>query len=100
MVLHGIHLDAARIALLCRRAGVRRAFVFGSILSDRFADRSDIDLLIEIDPHNPPGLLTLGGLQADLSDLLGRPVHLTLLGGVPPEERPALLAKARSLDAA
>lgn len=98
--LHGIQFDLPRIQTACRRAGVVRLFLFGSILTDRFGPESDIDLLVETDPRNPAGLLALGGLQMDLSDLLGRTVHLTLLGGVPSDERPAVLAHARALDAA
>lgn len=98
--LHGIEFDSARIVAACRRAGVVRVFLFGSILTDRFGPDSDIDLLVETDPDNPPGLLKLGGLQMDLSDMLGRTVHLTLLGGVPAKDRPAVLAHARTLDAA
>lgn len=97
---HGIDFDAARIGELCRRAGVVRAYIFGSILTNRFGPHSDIDLLIETDPSHPAGLLTLGGLQMDLSELLGRTVHLTLLGGVPGPDRTRLLAQARALDAA
>jgi predicted nucleotidyltransferase len=100
LVLHDVTFDAARIGAACRRAGVLRLFVFGSILTDRFGPGSDIDLLVETDPLRPPGLLALGGLQMDLSELLGRTVHLTLLGGVPASERPAVLARARMLDAA
>lgn len=98
--LHGITFDLARIGDVCRRAGVVRAHLFGSILTDLFGPDSDIDLLIEVHPSNPPGLLALGGLQMDLADLFGRPVHLTLLGGVPAQERPGMLARARTLDAA
>jgi hypothetical protein len=36
----------------------------------------------------------------DLAELLGRAVHLTLLGSVPADERAKVLAKARMLDAA
>ena len=98
--LHDITFDPAAIAPACRRAGITRLFVFGSILTDRFGPDSDIDLLVETDPTDPPGLLALGGFQMDLTDLLGRAVHLTLLGGVPPAERPAVLAQARMLNAA
>jgi hypothetical protein len=98
--LHGISFDLPRIGAACRRVGVVRLFVFGSILTDRFRPDSDIDLLVETDPLRPVGLLALGGLQMDLSDILGRSVHLTLLGGVPASERPAVLARARMLDAA
>lgn len=98
--LHGIRFDPQRIAALCRRAGVARAYLFGSILTNRFGAASDIDLLVETDPRQPAGLLALGGLQMDLSDLFGRPVHLTLLGGVPEPQRRLLLLSARPLDAA
>lgn len=98
--LHGVNFDLPRIAAACRAAGVLRLFLFGSILTDRFREDSDIDILVETDPRRPPGLLALGGLQMDLSDLLGRSVHLTLLGGVPANERTAVLARARMLDAA
>ena len=100
MRLNGIEFDQARIAALCRETGVVRLFVFGSILTDRFRPDSDIDLLVETDPLRPVGLLTLGGLQMDLSDLLGRTVHLTMLNGVPADERAGVLARARMLDAA
>lgn len=98
--LHDITFDLPKIAAACREVGAVRLFLFGSILTDRFGPDSDIDLLVETDPRNPPGLLALGGLQMDLSELLGRTVHLTLLGGVPASERPGVLASARLLDAA
>ncbi len=100
LVLHGITFDLSRIADACRRAGVVRLYVFGSILTDRFRADSDIDFLIETDPRRPVGLFALGGLQMDLAELLERSVHLTLLGGVPASERAGVLAKARMLDAA
>lgn len=100
MRIQGIDFDHERIARLCRGAGVARLFVFGSILGNRFQPGSDIDLLVETDPDNPPGLLALGGLQMDLSELLGRNVHLTLLGGVPAGDRREVLEHARLLDAA
>ena len=98
--LHGITFDLPRIADACRRAGVVRLYIFGSILTDRFCDDSDIDFLIETDARRPVGLFALGGLQMDLAELMGRTVHLTLLGGVPASERAGVLSKARMLDAA
>ena len=100
MVINGVTFEINAIERLCRAAGVVRLYVFGSILTDRFGPDSDVDVLVETDPAHPPGLLRLGGLQMDLSDLLGRNVHLTLLSGVPPATRADLLSRARSLDAA
>ena len=98
--LHGISFDPRRITALCRQAGAVRGFLFGSILTDRFGVESHIDILVETDPQRPVGIFALGGLQMDLTEFLGREVHLTSLGGVPPAERPRLLATAMSLDAA
>ena len=98
--LHGLHFDLPRIADACRRAGVLRAYLFGSILTDTFGPGSDIDILVETDPAHPAGLLALGGLQMDLTELLGRHVHLTMLGGMPQSDRANVLAHARMLHAA
>lgn len=100
MVVNGVTFPLGVMNRLCREAGVRGLYLIGSILSDRFVSDSDIDLLVETDPAHPTGLLRLGGLQMDLADLLRRPVHLTLLGGVPASARPALIEKARRLIAA
>lgn len=100
MDLNGVTFPQAEIDRLCRAAGVVRLYVFGSILTDQFGPSSDIDLLVETDPRRPSGLLRLGQLQMDLSELLGRTVHLTMLGGVPGAERSAVLARARRLHAA
>jgi uncharacterized protein len=100
MVLNGIQFDLAKIAALCRKAGVVRAYLFGSVLTDRFRADSDIDILVETEGGQPVGLLTLGGLQMDLTELLGHPVHLTLLSGLPRTDREVVLRKARALIAA
>lgn len=98
--LHGITFDGPRIADACRRAKVVRLYLIGSILTERFHADSDVDVLVETDPQHPAGLLALGGLQMDLTEMLGRTVHLTLLGGVPASKRTGILAQARMLNAA
>jgi len=80
---------------LCRRYGVRRLWLYGSILRPDFRPDSDIDVLVETDRKHPMGLFKLGGLQSDLVSMMGRPVHLTTLGSVPERLRPELLSSAR-----
>lgn len=41
------------IRILCRRNKVRTLYVFGSVLTDEFTERSDIDLIVEIDSDDP-----------------------------------------------
>lgn len=38
-----------QIAELCRKYHVRKLFAFGSVLTDRFNDESDIDLIADFD---------------------------------------------------
>ena len=95
--VHGITFDLALLSEAARRSAVVRMHLFGSILTDQFGADSDIDILVETDPHHAPGIFALGGLQMELSELLGRTVHLTLLGGVPAGERGPLLGSARML---
>lgn len=45
-----IELNLQRIFDLCRRHRVKSLAVFGSILTDRFNDRSDVDLLVDFEP--------------------------------------------------
>lgn len=48
-----IELNLQRIIDLCRRHKVRSLAVFGSILTDRFNDQSDVDLLVDFEPIDP-----------------------------------------------
>ncbi len=45
-----IELNLQRIIDLCRKHKVKSLAVFGSILTDRFNDQSDVDLLVDFEP--------------------------------------------------
>lgn len=45
-----IELNLQGIIDLCRRHKVKSLAVFGSILTDRFNDQSDVDLLVDFEP--------------------------------------------------
>jgi nucleotidyltransferase len=44
-----IELNLQRILELCRKHRVKTLSVFGSILTDRFNDQSDVDLLVDFE---------------------------------------------------
>lgn len=71
-----VSLDRAAIAALCRQFGVRRLVVFGSILTDRFDDSSDVDFLVEFGDDVDDRFEAFFGLKEALELLLGRPVDL------------------------
>ena len=51
-----IELNLEKIYELCRKYKVKTLSVFGSILTDRFNDESDVDLLVTFIPHDPDSL--------------------------------------------
>lgn len=63
--------DKAALARLCRRHHIRRLALFGSRLKGNERPDSDVDLLIEFEAGEAPGLIGLAGIEAELSLLLG-----------------------------
>jgi uncharacterized protein len=80
MTYHGIEFDPARIAAFCRRHGIAKLSLFGSILRADFRPDSDIDVLVEFPPAARVSLFELGGMLLELSEMLGRPVDLKTPG--------------------
>jgi uncharacterized protein len=71
------------ITELCRRHGVRRLDVFGSILREDFdAGRSDVDILVEFDPRVAASFTNFLNLKEALEALFGRSVDLVELRAV------------------
>ena len=74
-----IELNLQRIFDLCRKHKVKTLAVFGSILTDRFNDQSDVDLLVDfesIDHDKFDYVSNYFGLRDALEMLLGRRVDL------------------------
>ncbi len=71
-----IQLDTERIAAFCREHGIRKLSLFGSLLHDDFdPERSDVDVLVELQPGARPGLAYFGWSD-ELSGIIGRKVDL------------------------
>ena len=62
---------------ICARYGVKRLVLFGSALTDRFEESSDLDFLIELG-DKARGLIRYMGVKTDLEALFNRPVDLVM----------------------
>lgn len=77
-----IELNLQQIFALCRKHKVKTLSVFGSILTDRFNDNSDVDLLVDFEDYDRdnPGdfdyVTNFFDLQDSLESLLKRKVDL------------------------
>jgi uncharacterized protein len=71
-----IQLDPEFVAEFCQRHHVQRLSFFGLVLTDRFRPESDVDVLIEFEPEQTPGLFALARMQFEIEAVVGRPVDL------------------------
>ena len=77
MTVAQIEIPEAKIAQLCRRNGIRKLALFGSVLTNRFSASSDLDVLVEFQPREHVGFFRLADIEDELSQLLaGRKVDL------------------------
>src|SRR5215472_3177012 len=60
----------------CERNHIRKFSLFGSVLTPRFRPDSDLDVLVEFDRGHVPGLVTLAGMEMELSEAFGHKVDL------------------------
>ena len=96
VTLSGVTIPHEPIAEFCRRHGVKRLSLFGSILRDDFGPDSDIDVLVEFQPGTRVGLRFFS-LERELSALLGRKVDLNTLGFLSKYFRDEVLSEAEAL---
>ncbi|MDZ4065155.1 MAG: nucleotidyltransferase family protein, partial [Coriobacteriia bacterium] len=84
--------EILRIASRRRACNVR---VFGSVARGDARENSDVDLLVDLEPH--ASLFDLGGLNGELEELLGVKVDVVPVGSLKPHVRARALAEATPL---
>ena len=90
-----IDTEPDKITAFCRKHHIRKLALFGSVLREDFSADSDVDVLVEFDPQHVPGLIRLGGMAQDLSDILnGRKVDLLTAEDISDYFRKDVLATA------
>jgi predicted nucleotidyltransferase len=59
-----------------RAKGALHAAVFGSVARGEARPDSDVDVLVDLEPHKPCGVYEYVRLQHDIADLFGRKVDM------------------------
>jgi predicted nucleotidyltransferase len=93
-------IPTTEIADFCRRHGIARLSLFGSVLREDFSPSSDIDVLVEFQPGRAPGFIGFAGMQIELSKILSRTVDLRTPADLSGYFRDEVLQEARLLHAA
>ena len=71
-----LKISSERLTDFCRRNGIRKLSLYGSVLKKTMRPDSDIDLLVEFYDDRLPGFFSLCRMENELSDLFGRKVDL------------------------
>lgn len=99
MNVAGVSVDEEALAAVCRRYGVTRLDVFGSVGRGDARPDSDIDVLYELAPDARLGW-RIEDLADELSASLGRRVDLVSRNALHQRLRDKVLSEARLLYAA
>jgi uncharacterized protein len=90
-------LDHEQVAAFCKRNHIRKLSFFGSVLTDRFTDESDVDMLVEFDKGKEPGLFGMVRMERELGEIIGRKVDLRTAAELSRYFRDKVLAQAEPL---
>jgi predicted nucleotidyltransferase len=66
-----ISIPREEIADFCRRNGIGRLALFGSVLTGEFSESSDVDVLVQFRPQERVGFFRLADMETQLSGLFG-----------------------------
>lgn len=91
-----IDIPISRIEDFCRRHHIQRLAFFGSVLRDDFSPDSDVDVLVEFEPDAQVGLITLAGMEIELSNILKRRAEMHTTQSLNPHFRDEVLDLAET----
>ena len=70
------YIPSEKLQSFCRKNHIKKLSLFGSALRDELTPESDIDLLVEFEEDHIPGLITLAGMEIELTEIIGRKVDM------------------------
>lgn len=65
------NIDARTVQKFCESHQIRKLALFGSQAKGTANPESDVDLLVDFEPDNVPGLMGIASMEEELSALLG-----------------------------
>ncbi|WP_245971557.1 nucleotidyltransferase family protein [Calidithermus terrae] len=95
LTLERLRERKAEILAVAAKHGASNLRVFGSVARGKADGNSDLDLLVDLEEGR--SLWDLGGLTADLEDLLGVRVDVGTARSLRPEIRDEVIAEAIAL---
>jgi uncharacterized protein len=88
-------ISSEQLAEFCRRHHIAKLSIFGSTIHGKQRPDSDIDFLVEFERGREPGLIALGAIELELSQLLeGRKVDIRTPPDLSPYFREQVMQEA------
>ncbi len=85
-----------KLVNFCQKNGIKKMYLFGSVLSEDFSPLSDIDVVVEFQEGKTPGWEFVD-LEQQLQNIFERKVDLTTKGGMSSDFRDRVMNEARLL---
>lgn len=92
-----IDIPIEKIRKFCSKNHIRKLALFGSVLTNHFRKKSDVDILVEFDSKHIPGLMGVSELEYELGMIVGRQVDLRTPKDLSPYFRNDVIAEAYHL---
>ena len=71
--------------------------LFGSVLTNQFNSKSDVDFLVEFQPEHIPTLFDIVAMEEELSNIIGRHADLKTPNGISRYFRNDIIAAAQRI---
>lgn len=71
-----VKVPLEKIRKFCKVHHIEKLFLFGSVLTDKFNAKSDVDILVEFDKRHIPSFFGLADMQFELEKFFKREVDL------------------------
>jgi len=72
----GVDISRDKVAAFCRRNHIRGLAFFGSVLRADFGPDSDVDVLVEFEHEQKPGLMDLVRMEEELTEMFEQKADL------------------------
>lgn len=92
-----IRLKKDQIDHFCRKHHIIYLALFGSVLTNHFTQKSDVDVLVKFEKRHIPHFLSLIGMESELSNIIGHQVDLKTPNDLSRYFREDVLTKAKMI---
>lgn len=97
MTMPKVPIPKDKIAKFCEKNYIMTMSLFGSVLTDHFNSKSDVDFLVEFQPEHIPTLFDIVNMEEELSSIIGRHADLRTAKGISRYFRDDVVATAQRI---